>query len=415
MTTTKTTDAKPPRDAQQIADVLRHGRPLAFADPYSWYEALREIDPVYRAEDGLWLLSSYEGVSKAMRHRGMSAVASLKKDPRFASSETLQTLAEGMLFIDDAADHMRQRRLVSQAFSANTVQGLRPWVTSRVSELLDERMSDDTIDFMGDFVDELPVAVICRMLGVPDSDIEVFKEWNFLITTATGISISDDHMAKVDQATVNLLNYLGDLLDERAKNLGDDVYSGLITARDQEDKLSREETMGLAFLLLVAGSDTTSAFIGGAMAALLKFPDQLRLLKANRNLMANAIEELMRYEAPVHFGVIRTTTEPLVIGEVEIGVGEPVWTLFSGANRDPARFPEPNVLDLQREDTRHMGFGFGMHACLGAVLGRMETDVVLNGFFDRVSEVSLVSDQISWIDHSMLRTIDHLDLGVKMA
>jgi cytochrome P450 len=401
-----------PQTPAEIVNALLHDEPLALDNPYALYAALREQAPVYQAENGMWVLTRYDDISKALRHRGMSMMAALRADPRYASSATLQTSAESMLFFDDPADHGRQRRLVSQAFTNRTVTELRPWVQALVDRLLEDCLSRPVFDFMGDFADQIPVAVICHLLGVPDRDIDTFKDWNFTITATTGADRSDEQVAEADRATTNLLGYLNDLLETRAKALEDDLISRLITARDEEDRLSRDETTGLAFLLLVAGSDTTSAFLGGAMAALLRAPEQLNLLRADRGLMPNALEELMRYEAPVHFGIMRTTTEPLVLDDVEIGPGQRVWTITSGGNRDPERFPNPGVLDLTRSEPRHLGFGFGMHSCLGAVLARMESTVALSSLLDRTRDLTLAQEQIPWIDHGNLRTIGRLDVAV---
>jgi cytochrome P450 len=411
------TDAGPqaPKTPTEIVHALLQDRPLALENPYALYAALREQAPVYQTETGMWVLTRYDDVSKALRHRGMSMMAALRADPRYASSVTLQTSAESMLFFDDPADHGRQRRLVSQAFTNRTVTELRPWVQARVDRLLDDCLSRPVFDFMGEFADQIPVAVICHMLGVPDRDIDTFKDWNFTVTASTGAHLSDEQVAEADRATTNLLGYLNDLLDTRAKVLEDDLLSRLITARDQEDRLSKEETTGLAFLLLVAGSDTTSAFLGAAMAALLRAPDQLNLLRADRALMPNAIEELMRYEAPVHFGIMRTTTEPLRLDDVEIGPDQRVWTITSSGNRDPERFPDPDTLDLTRPEPRHLGFGFGMHSCLGAVLARMESTVALGSLLDRSRDLALVQEQIPWIDHGNLRTLGPLDVAATPA
>jgi cytochrome P450 len=396
----------------EIVHSLLHDAPLARDDPYALYAALREQAPVFRTDDGMWVLTRYDDVSKALRHRGMSMMSALRADPRFASSATLQMSASSMLFFDEVEDHTRQRRLVSKAFSNTTVADLRPWLQELVDQLLDKCLAHKTFDFMNDFVDQIPVAVICRMLGVPDQDIDTFKEWNFAITAATGAAITDEQMSAVDEAALRLTAYLDDLLAERAKHPGDDLITRLIAARDEDDKLSPAECTGLAFLLLVAGSDTTSAFLGGAMAALLRNQDQLTLIRSDRSLMPNAIEELMRFEAPVHFGIMRTTTTPLALDGVEIGTEQRVWTITSSANRDPGRFPDPNTLDLTRSDTRHLGFGLGMHTCLGAMLGRMEASVALGSLFGRVRDLELATETVPWVDHGNLRTLASLDVAV---
>jgi len=401
--------------APGIVDFLLHHHPLALDDPYSVYAALRESEPVLRTDDGLWVVSRYDDVSKALRHRDMSLLAKLKTNPRFATSPTLQAQASSMLFFDDPAEHARQRRLVSQAFNNTTVRELSVWVRQHVTGLLDGCLPKQSFDFMNDFAEHIPVAVICRMLGVPDRDIETFRGWNFLITSATAVNVPDDEMERIEDATRNVLAYLEDLLEQRTRHPEDDLLTRLIQARDKEDKLSREETRGLAFLLLVAGSDTTSAFLGAALTALLRNPDQLALLRAQPGLMDNAIEELMRFEAPVHFGLIRTTTAPLVVSGVEIGPGEDIWTLLSAGNRDPRRFAEPDRLDLSRADTRHLGFGFGMHTCLGAALGRMEASVALEELLRRTTDIRGVDATTAWVDHGNLRTIATLPVEVRAA
>ncbi|MDQ7911278.1 cytochrome P450 [Phytohabitans sp. ZYX-F-186] len=405
-----------PSTVAGIVDSLLNDHPLALDDPYHLYAQVREREPVFRTERGLWVLSRYDDISRALRHRGMSMLAQLKANPRYATSPTLQTQAASMLFFDDPAEHARQRRLVSQAFNNVTVRDLSVWVRQHVTRLLDACLDKPAFDFMNDFAEHIPVAVICKMLGVPDRDIETFRDWNFLITSATAVNVPDEKMAKIEEATRNLLAYLDDLLADRARHPADDLITKLIQARDQDDRLSREETTALAFLLLVAGSDTTSAFLGAALAALLREPEQFALLRERPDLMPNAIEELMRLHGPVHFGLIRTTTEPLTVGDgVEIGVDQPVWTLLSGGNRDPRRFPEPDTMDLTRKDTRHLGFGFGMHTCLGAALGRMEASVALGELLRRTASISAVEETVSWVDHGNLRTIAALPVEVTPA
>jgi cytochrome P450 len=401
-----------PSTPAAVVETLRHHQPLALDDPYQLYGVLRENAPVYRAEDGLWVLSRYDDISKALRHRGMSMMAALRANPRYATSPTLQVQASSMLFFDDPAQHGRQRRLVSQAFNNATVRELSWWVRDHVTGLLDRTLGTSEFDFMADFAEQIPVAVICRMLGVPETDIETFRDWNFVITSATGVDVPDAQMTRIDDATRNLLGYLDDLLEQRSRAPGDDLLSKLIEARDQGDRLSHEETTGLAFLLLVAGSDTTSAFLGAALAALLRHPDELVRLREEPALMDNAIDELMRFEAPVHFGLIRTTTEPLVCSGIEIGLDQTVWTLLSSGNRDPRRFPDPDRLDIGRSDTRHLGFGFGMHTCLGAALGRMEAKVALEELLRRTATIAPLEPRVRWVDHGNLRTIRSMPIAV---
>lgn len=404
-------------DPDRVVTTLLHGEPLALEDPYPLYAAMRENAPLHHSEEhDLWVVSRYVDVMTALRHSGMSMSAGLRADPRYATSAALQMFGGSMLFCDDPAAHSRERRLVRQAFTRQTVQGLRESTQQLVDELLDRCAQAGSFDYMNDFVEHVPVAVICRMLGVPEADIATFAEWNELITTGTGAVVSDEHMARVDAAAESLGAYLADLLEQRRASPGEDLLSKLIEARDGGDQLSAEETLNMAFLLLAAGSDTTAAFLGAATIALLRNPEQLALLRERRELLPNAIEELLRFEAPVHFGIMRTVTEPLTLGDgVEIPVGERVWTILSAGNRDPRRFEQPDRLDVEREQVRHLGFAQGMHMCLGAMLARMESEVVLASVLDRFSSLTLAQDPIPWINHGNLRRIGRLVVTAEAA
>ncbi|MDO8212569.1 cytochrome P450 [Conexibacter sp. CPCC 206217] len=403
-------------DPESVVTALLYGQPLALDDPYALYGALREQAPIHESrEHDLWVLSRYTDVMAALRHPGMSMSAGLTSDPRYASSATLQMFGGSMLFCDDPASHARERRLVRQAFTRQTVQGLRETTQQLVDELLAQCAERGSFDYMGDFVEHVPVAVICRMLGVPEADIPTFAEWNFLITTGTGAVVTDEHMARVDEAALSLRAYLADLLEERRKTPGEDLLSKLIQARDGGDQLSSEETAAMAFLLLAAGSDTTAAFLGAALVALLRNPDQLRLLRERRELLPGALEELLRFEAPVHFGIMRTVTAPFALEQVEIPVGARVWTILSGGNRDPRRFEAPDRLDITRENVRHLGFAQGMHMCLGAMLARMESEVVMTSVLDRFSDLQLEQDPVPWVNHGNLRGIARLDVAATVA
>jgi cytochrome P450 len=402
-------------DPAAIVDTLLNGEPLALDDPYALYTALRESAPRYDGVDGMLVLSEYADVLAALRHPAMSSGADLRGDPRYPSSDVLQFFGTSMLFTDGVADHKRLRNLVRQAFTRQTVQGLRDSTEELTAQLIDECLERGTFDLMDDFIERIPVAVICQMLGVPNEDIEKFAEWNFLITTVTGPSVPDERMAAADEAARNLKAYLRDLLEERKKDPGEDLMSKLIEARDGASQLSDEETLCMAGFLLAAGSDTTSAFLGTSILQLSRNPDQLRRLREERGLMAGAIEELLRFDGPIHFGIIRTATEDCEANGVAIAEGTRVWTILSAGNRDPEVFEDPDALDVGREGVRHLGFAQGMHMCLGAMLARLESDVVLNAVLDRFAEIEVRQDPVPWVNHGNLRGIAHLEVEGRAA
>jgi cytochrome P450 len=288
------------------------------------------------------------------------------------------------------------------------VEDLRGFVDALVEQALDRCAEQGTFDFIGDFADHIPVAVICELLGVPKEDIGKFKEWTFKVTSMTGIGITDADVARADAAMTKHLSYLSDLLAERQRDPRDDLLSNLIWARDQGQQLTESETLGLAFLLLAAGSDTTTAFLGGAALALLRNRDQLELLRAQPELMPRAVEELLRFEGPVHFGLIRTTTEALHLDGAEVPAGERIWTILPAANRDPDAFPDPDALVLGRDGPPHLSFGQGVHVCLGAGLARLEASVALQRLLERFPRLELAESGNPWASHGNLRRMDHL-------
>lgn len=394
--------------SDEIVQTLLTGEPLALDNPYELYEELRETAPIHHGEHGIWVVSRYDQIGQVLRHPGSSMVEGLRSHPDFDTSETFQTLASTMLFADDKAQHARLRRLVRSNFTLAAAQGARGLVTEIVQRHLAEIDPGQEFDFMADFAEHIPVEVVCALLGVPSEDYHLFKEWNFLIASASAASLPPERLRVIDEATASLKAYLTELLSEREREPKDDLLTALIQARDEDQRLSREEAMAMAFLLLVAGSDTTSAFLCNSVVALSRHPQEWVWLAENRASLPSALEELMRYDAPVHFGIMRFMTEPLSLGEVSIPVGDPVWTILASGNRDPRQFGDPDRLDLRRHDVRHLTFSGGMHMCLGAMLARVESEVLLGSVLDAFGRLDVVSDPIPWRNNGNLRTVHEL-------
>lgn len=399
-------------DADEIVATLLYGKPLADRDPYRFYNALRTAAPVHHSErHDMWVLSRYTDITAALRHPGMSQSEDLRSDRRYPSSATLQMFGATMLFQDDIATHSRLRRLVSQAFTRRTVEELRAPTGALVAELMERCFELPTFDFMTELAGQVPVGVICRMLGVPEEDVPTFAEWTYLVTTVTGAVVGDDHVARVDSAATSLRAYLADLLEQRRRRPEDDLLTKLIEVRDGTDQLTEEETLAMAFLLLAAGSDTTAAFLCTAVLGLVLHPAEWQKLRRDRSLLDGAIEELLRFDGPVHYGIMRRTTAALTLPSgVTIPVGARVWTILAAGNRDPDKFDSPDELDISRPNVHHLAFVRGMHVCLGAMLARMESEVVLGEVLDRFSRLELIQDPIPWVDHGNLRELTHLEL-----
>ncbi len=316
------------------------------------------------------------------------------------------SLAEHMLSTDPP-DHTRLRRLVSQAFTLTRVESLRPRVAEIASQLADRLEGRREADLVADFAFPLPIRVICELLGVPVADERRFQSW-FRAMIATGPI--EETRPRAQSAAAEVAGYLSELIAAKRAVPGEDVISALVAARDGDQVLTEAELMSTVFLLLLAGHETTVNLIGNGVAALLTHPDQLALLHARPELVPAAVEELLRYDGPVHHPMLRFTVEPLRVGSVTIPAGEIVLVALGAANRDPSRYPRAEDLDVTRDDGPHLGFGHGPHFCLGAALARVEGQVALSLVLDRFPGLRLgvPYGDLVWRDGIFLRGLEAL-------
>ena len=367
--------------------------PEFVADPYPTYCRLRTEDPVHHSPLGFWVLTRYEDV-----------VASLR-DPRFAKEPMIAAVAArlgiaptgiGISMLDrDPPDHTRLRSLASKAFTPRVVEALRPRIQEIVDGLLDGVADAHSMDLIERFAYPIPVNVICEMLGVPVADHERFKGWS--LDLARGLDSimlgPESEVAKRSwQAREGLSNYFRGLIAERRTSPRADLLSALIAAEEAGDKLSEPELLAMCILLLVAGHETTVNLIGNGMLALLRHPDQLRLLREQPDLIVTAVEELLRFDGPVQ-RTARTPTEDVTLGGQTIPKGEIVMPFIGAADRDPAQFRDPERLDITRTENRHIAFGWGIHFCLGAPLARIEGQIAINALLRRFPKLAIAVEK----------------------
>ncbi|MFE9097626.1 cytochrome P450 [Streptomyces sp. NPDC007264] len=381
--------------------LLPYADPAFVADPFPLYRRLREEGPVRRVvvAGGLdaWLITRYEDGLAALGDPRLSSDIHDASDPRLLRQLPV-TERESMLrtmLRADPPDHTRLRRLVSKAFTARRVAELRPRVQAVADGLLDAIVRAGRADLVADFALPLPVTVIGELLGVPTRDRHDFQRWTDDMILR-GPEPPDP--AVVDGAWRQMRAYLTTLLAAKRADAGDDLLSALITARDEERRLDEDELIAMAFLLLVAGYVTTVNLIGGGIAALLAHPDQLRLLREDPALLPHAIEEFLRYDGPVNPGIARFAREDVEIAGVTIPRGATVLVASAIADRDPARFPDPDRLDITRRDNAHLAFGHGIHYCLGAPLARLEGQVAIGTVLRRLPGLALAvpPDELRW-------------------
>jgi cytochrome P450 len=302
------------------------------------------------------------------------------------------------MLVVDPPDHTRLRRLVSAAFSVRRIEALRPHVQAIVDDLLDgiaAQGPDAHVDLVTSFAFPLPFTVICELLGVPDAEREPFgRELNLLLApTTTGVEY--ERAKTASDAVVALLN---ELVDTKQSQPGDDLVTGLIQARDGDARLDQQELLSTIFQLIVAGHDTTTSLIGNSVVALLRHPDQLAAVRADPTRLHEAIEELLRYDAPVPHATFRYATESVDIAGVTIPAGAQVIVNLASASHDGLHYANPEALDVDRSEVRHIAFGHGIHFCLGAPLARMEGILALSSLFRRFPSLRLAvaPEELHW-------------------
>ncbi|MFD5092865.1 cytochrome P450 [Amycolatopsis thailandensis] len=314
----------------------------------------------------------------------------------------------GHMLNSDPPDHTRLRKLVNQAFTSRTVSRLRPRIEQITAELLADIGDAERVDLLPSFAVPLPIRVICELLGVHAGDQPAFAKWS---NTMLAWSTPEELRA----AAAKMHAYLVDLIEEKRAKPAEDLLSGLIHASDEGDSLSGEELLSMAFLLLVAGFETTVNLIANSVLALLREPEQLAALRADPALLPGAVEEFLRYDGAIHLATIRFTRESVLVGDVEIPADEFVLVSLIGANRDAERFEDPQRLDVTRPAAGHLAFGHGIHHCVGAPLARLEAEIALRGLLERFPGLGLDADPetLRWRESTLVHGLETLPVRLR--
>jgi cytochrome P450 len=362
-------------------------------DPYPAYAWLREHSPVHRATlpNGVeaYLVTRYEDARLVLADPRLSknAAASYpgwRPGRTGIPGEHRSGVAAHLLNIDPP-DHTRLRRLVAKAFTPRRIADFGPQITRIADGLLDAFDPTGPVDLIRAYAFPLPIVVICDLLGVPAEDQAIFHEW------ALGTAGRQGPRGGVGKSVKQIRGYLRELIHRKRSGLADDLLSDLIRATDHGEHLTEDEAAAMAFILLFAGFETTVNLIGNGAFALLRHPEQLAALIADPGLLPGAVEELLRYDGPVEFATWRFTTEPVTVGGVLIPAGEPVLAVLAAADRDPARFDHPDLLDLTRGEGSGLSLGHGIHFCLGAPLARLEGRIAFERLLARFPDLRLAA------------------------
>jgi cytochrome P450 len=379
-------------------------------DPYPTFAHLRLQASVHRDEAApIWHVVSYREVHLALRDSRLTAERTrlfLSEEQRQDFAALARILPDMMVFADPPR-HTRLRRLVARAFTPRVVQGLR----GRVQAVVDDRLAHPAkvgkLDVIADLAIPLPMTIIAELLGVPETDRDSLKAWSDDFAAFIGGPVDHDGVVCADRAIRELSIYFGQAVTRWRREPGDNLISRLIVAEEQGDNLTAAELLATCVILLVGGHETTTNLIGNGLLALLSHPDQLQRLRNDPALIQQAIEELLRYDSPAQM-TTRLAMDDLALGGERIGKGDLIKLWLGAANRDPEQFPEPDRLDLERTENRHLSFGHGIHFCVGASLARLEGQVALATLVSGFPNLTLTGESLQYNGSQVFRALRRL-------
>jgi hypothetical protein len=387
--------------------------PEVLANPYPLYHRLRNEDPVHWDPFlHTWVVTRYADVVTALQH--FSAVRTPTPEQLTAlglsaMAPLAEVLVRQMLFLDAHA-HIRIRNLASSAFTPRRVEALRSHIQEITDHLLDALQDKGHMDVIADLADPLPAIVTAEMLGLPTSDWQQLTTWSTDFAEALGnLQHNPDHASRVLQSLEEVCIYFSSAIQEHREHPRDDLICALLNAELDGDSLTEEEVVANSIMLMTGGQETTTNLIGNGILTLLRHPEQLEKLQANPSLIPSAIEELLRYESPIQY-TSRLAPDDIQMGGKTIRKGQAVFAMVGAANRDPERFPDPDRLDICRQDNRHLAFAWGPHFCFGAPLARLEGQIAFETMLRRMPNLSTEPSPVTWRENLGFRGLTSLPI-----
>jgi cytochrome P450 family 107 subfamily K polypeptide 1 len=412
------------------APIVNLFTPEYYRNPYLILERLRHESPVFQTKNPfgatLWYVTRYEDNLAILKNDALYSKQPLEGTPidaQFVASPLMKPINDFIIkpllnpvlnpfftnMLDqDAPNHTRLRHLVHKAFTPKVIGKMQGSIEAITHELLDKMQAKRDVDFINEFAFPLPIRVISELLGVPNKDQDKFKVWSTTITEF------NRNVPKLMYHTYSLNNYLTNLLNEKRKNPQEDLLSELVKVQEENDALSQDELVSMAVLLIIAGHETTVNLLGNGLMALLQYPEPMNALRDNPSLMKNAIEEILRYDSPVHMATDRYAREDHEISGVKIQRGDLMGVGIGAGNRDPQMFDDPHTLNIYRENVRHLSFGQGIHYCLGAPLARMEASFAFSAILERFEhiEMRVPLQQLDFRANPLLRGVTQFPIRV---
>jgi cytochrome P450 len=371
--------------------------PKFVADPYQDLKALRQFgEPVWHEQMQIYLAACHKDANDVFRNKSLGRIF-IDKTPDF-EWETFNWLHSDSILDSEPPKHTRLRSLVAKAFNRNKIEGMRPAVERITTKLLDQIdskvKSGETFDLIADYAEPLPVKIIADLLGFPESEEHLLRPWSQAIVKMYEVNPSAQYQMEAKKAAGEFAEYVRNLAALRKVNPGQDLITDLAMVEENGEKLNSHELVATCILLLNAGHEASVNAFGNGMVAALERPDQSALLRDKaREITETAVEEFMRFDAPLHL-FERTATAQTQVGGVTIEAGQKIAALIGSANRDENIFNEADELDLMRDPNPHIGFGAGIHFCLGAPLARLEMGVSLPALWEKYPQMQLASQPV---------------------
>ena len=377
--------------------MIDFNNPTFVADPYEQLKDLREFGkPVWHEGMQIFLAARHSDANDVFRNKSLGRIFTDKK-PDF-EWETFNWLHSDSILDSEPPKHTRLRSLVAKAFNRNKIEGMRPAVeriTQQLLEAIDEKVkSGETFDLIADYAEPLPVKIIADLLGFPESEEHLLRPWSQSIVKMYEVNPSEQYQMEAKIAAAEFAEYVRSLAEHRKTNPGQDLITDLAMVEENGEKLNSHELVATCVLLLNAGHEASVNAFGNGMVAALERPDQAELLRKNsRAITDTALEEFMRFDAPLHL-FERTATVDTELGGVKIEKGQKIAALIGSANRDSAVFERADEMDLTRDPNPHIGFGAGIHFCLGAPLARLEMSVSLPALWEKYPNMQLAGNPV---------------------
>ena len=391
------------------------GSPEFFRDPHPTYRSLREQGPLVSLRPNVLACTRYDDCLALLRDprfsasRYMRPIAHYTKEQRSQLATWVRVASHQVIFMDPP-DHTRLRGLLMRAFSTEAIERLIPRIANLFSEILDDVPLGLEFDFMSSIARRFPAIVIGELLGIPRDGWDGLMRWcDAFMDFFTTVPAPFELALEAQQATIELIEYLQPLVDWRKSRPAGDLISMLLEARQEGNTVTTEELLAQCALLLVAGHETTRNLMGNGLHTLLRHPSAITRLRKDSSLVRSAVEEVLRFQGPVQ-GISRVVATRHKLFEETLEPGQTIMSLVASANRDPARFPNPDRFDVERKNNTHLTFGAGSHTCLGSYLARLEAQIAITMLLRRYKRIELCHTDPSWTETLLVRGPKRLDV-----